>query len=132
MHLERRGAQGLQEKNAHSLARGFPEAPSKTVEVPKERDFGVGFEDRSGVKVKAEPTVLVGDDDPFFKEDVMHNIDSSFGVGLIQPLERFPSLNLDFPLDEIMAGIPKDDNDTVDEPHLGSNVAVVAKTESAG
>ncbi|KAG0626149.1 hypothetical protein M758_2G106100 [Ceratodon purpureus] len=129
---ERRGAQGLKEETAHSLARGFPEAPLNTVEVLKERDYGVGFEDRSDLKVKAEPTVLVGDDDLFFKDDLMHNIDSSFGAGLIQPLERFPSLNLDFPLDEIMAGIPKDDNDTEDETQLVSKLAVVAKTEPAG
>jgi hypothetical protein len=133
VHSESKGAPGLQQKNAHSLARGFPEAPSNTEEAPKERDFGVGLEDRSGPKVKAEPTVIVGDDDPFFKEDLMRNINSSFGPGLLQPLERFPSLNLDFALDEIMAGIPKVDNETDNEPNSGSpKVAVVPKTEPAG
>jgi len=135
----RRGAQGIQQKNAHSLARGFPEA-SRSEGVLKERDFGLGdrfyqkvvkerdfgleFDDRNALKV--DSTVLVGDDDPFFKEDVMHNIGCSFGPGLLQPLERFPSLNLDFPLDEIMAGIPKDDTEI--EPNLGSSV-VVPKAE---
>jgi hypothetical protein len=138
---------GVQQKNAHSLARGFPEA-SKTEEVLKEidygfeRGFGLEFQEQSCQKtqckdnnrvavetgpqaVKAEPVVLVGDDDPFFKEDVMHNIGSSFGPGLLQPLERFPSLNLDFPLDEIMAGIPKDNSE--DE-----STKVVPKPEPAG
>lgn len=132
MHSESKGAQGSQQKNAHSLARGFPEAASKTEEVLKENDFGVGLDGRSFPKVKAEPSVLVDDDDPFFKEDLMNNIGSSFGPGLLQPLEKFPSLNLDFPLDEIMAGIPKDD-DTESEPSSGSSkVVVLPKTEPAG
>lgn len=49
----------------------------------------------------------VGDADPFLK-DIMNNMGTSFGSeGLLQPLERFPSLNLDFPLDEILAATPK-------------------------
>ena len=132
VHSESRGAQGIQQKNAHSLARGFPEASCKTEEVLKERDFGVGLEDRSVPKVKREHTVLVGDDDPFFKEDLMRNIGSSFGPGLLQPLERFPSLNLDFPFDDIMVGIPKEDTDADNEPSVVPKVAVVPKTEPAG
>ena len=58
----------------------------------------------------------VGDADPFLK-DIMNNMGTPFGSeGLLQPLERFPSLNLDFPLDEILAATPKSPKSPKPEP----------------
>lgn len=58
----------------------------------------------------------VGDADPFLK-DIMNNMGTPFGSEcLLQPLERFPSLNLDFPLDEILAATPKSPKSPKPEP----------------
>ncbi|XP_024360671.1 uncharacterized protein [Physcomitrium patens] len=132
---ETRVAYGSQHRTAHSLACRFSEGiPNKIEESFKDRDFGGGLtETASGklkIEVKAEPLVVQPSTDGDKFEDVMSNIGSSFATeGPLQPLERFPSLNLDFPLDEIMAGIPKEeDNDLTIEPHMDSKV----KTEPAG
>ncbi|XP_024401493.1 B3 domain-containing protein VP1 [Physcomitrium patens] len=106
VHSESSGAPGSQQKNAYSLARDFPEA-SKTEEPLKEKDI-VGFAEWSCGKVNEERNILVRDDDPFFKDDQKHKISSSFSPEPLQSLERFPSLSIDFPLDEMM---PWDDPD---------------------
>jgi len=145
--LESRG--GAQMKFAHSLARGFPEASTTTTTTKTEEEViqqnNNNNNNNAGVLklavttepstpattnvVKAEPSVLVDDDDPFFKEDVMHNIGSTFGPGgILQPLERFPSLSLDFPFDEIMAGVSPTEHKDEDSESSKSSV----KSEPTG
>lgn len=95
-----------QVKVAHSLVKVFPEeALPKAEDLLTERLYGGGPSDLCGVS-KSEPPEL--DDDPFLK-DVMQGIGFSFSpeYGLMQPLERFPSLNLDYPADEFLTLVPK-------------------------
>ncbi|KAG0581428.1 hypothetical protein KC19_4G250700 [Ceratodon purpureus] len=91
----------VQVKFAHSSAKGSPEEQTSPKEngLLIQRLYGGGPLDKS---VKEEPVNL--DDDPFLK-DMMMSMGPSFGSDstCLQPLERFPSLNLDFPLDEIIA-----------------------------
>jgi hypothetical protein len=93
----------VQVKFAHSSAKG---SPSEEATSPKENNglliqrlYGGGPPDKC---VKEEPVTL--EDDPFLKE-MMLSMGPSFesDSSCLQTLERFPSLNLDFPLDEIMA-----------------------------
>jgi hypothetical protein len=90
---------------AHSSARDSNEeyTSPKGNGLLIERLYGGGPPEKF---VKEEPPNL--DDDPFLK-DMMMSMGPSFGseATSLQPLERFPSLNLDFPLDEIMAVNPK-------------------------
>nr|QCF46580.1 B3 domain-containing transcription factor [Pohlia nutans] len=96
--------ESVEMKFAHSSAKGSLEEPSS----PKEKNgflvqrlYGGGPPEKGSVK---EEPVTLDDDDPFLKE-MMLSMGPSFGAdsSCLQTLERFPSLNLDFPLDEIMA-----------------------------
>lgn len=96
--------ESVEVKFAHSSAKGSLEEPRS----PKEKNgflvqrlYGGGPPEKGSVK---EEPVTLDDDDPFLKE-MMLSMGPSFGAdsSCLQTLERFPSLNLDFPLDEIMA-----------------------------
>lgn len=99
--IEVEPVQPVQVKFAHSSAKGSQDEPISPTEngLLIQRLYGGGPPDKS---VKEEPVNL--DDDPFLKE-MMMSMGPSFEAdsSSLQPLERFPSLNLDFPLDEIMA-----------------------------
>lgn len=97
-----------QEKFAHSSAKRFLPQEEPTSPYSKEngstliqRLYGGGPPESKHVK---EEPITLEDDDPFLK-DMMLSMGPSFGSdsSCLQTLERFPSLNLDFPLDEIMA-----------------------------
>lgn len=123
-------------KVAHSLAKVFPEESNspKAENFITERLYGGALPEACG-KVKEEPPWTGhDDDDPFFKE-VMHRMGSSSGSGGLpngtwEPLERFPSLNLDFVLDDMV--VPKTDSDIADSSKGENQVlGVVPKAETA-